>query len=279
MIMQESAKTISFLAVMLAGELDLNRLAGHFGITDKLSWEDPLRLTESHLTGIVQTPADKEVYIFHFGSAVFVNMAHHEIMDVVNYLKKLGKNVTGSSSLFSEDYRLEIVPEASPVINNDVMTAPELQPYMSELIATVLAKSVALEKAEHGVASLLDKIEEVIDRLENGQLDISDEHTARISAKILRFKYNMLSYIMLLDKPDITWVNADAEALFTELSTVFELNDRYANVNQKSEVLLDITKVFSGLTHAKRSTRLEWLVILLFAVEIVLSLITMYWQH
>ncbi len=39
---------------------------------------------------------------------------------------------------------------------------------------------------------------------------------------------------------------------------------------------MDITEAFSGLAHAKRGTRLEWIIIILIAFEIVLSLYEMF---
>lgn len=80
---------------------------------------------------------------------------------------------------------------------------------------------------------------------------------------------------MLLDKPDLTWVNEEAGTLFDELSHIFELNDRYENIKHKTEILMDITTVFAGLAHAKRGTRLEWAIIILIGIEIVLSVVGM----
>lgn len=142
-----------------------------------------------------------------------------------------------------------------------------------EIVATILAKSVALKKIEVDIDNLLDEIENIIVYLDNGKLHLSDTHLAKMSSKVLRFKYNTISYIMLLDKPDVAWKIEDAEEFFTKLSDLFELKDRYDKIRHKTEVLLDITEVFTSLTHAKRGTKLEWMVIILFIVEIVMSIL------
>lgn len=51
-----------------------------------------------------------------------------------------------------------------------------------------------------------------------------------------------------------------------------ELDQRYQEIRHKSEPLLDITEVFSGLSHARQSVRLEWIIILI-AIEIGLFLV------
>lgn len=268
-----------FKAVVLSTEINLNAIARHFGINRKLNWEESLLLTENALQGIIPHPEGKQVYVFHFGSTVFVNCQHHEIMDVIQYLNRIEKSLSTATFFeYTDDYTLEIDDSQQPAINNDFMVAVEHHAYQREIIATVLAKSVALEKIEKDIELLLDDIEYIINFLHQGKLKISDEKLAKLSARILRYKFNSISYIMLLDKPDITWINEDAALLFTELSALFELADRYEKIRVKSEILMDITEVFSGLAHSKRGHRLEWGVIILICIEIVLSLITMFWS-
>ena len=78
---------------------------------------------------------------------------------------------------------------------------------------------------------------------------------------------------MLLDKPDITWNSEDAQDFFAQMNKLFELEDRYQAVKNKTEILIDITEILTNLTHAKRATYLEWLIIVLIAFEIIISLV------
>lgn len=264
----------NFIALALVNEINLNKIANHFGIKKKLKWEDPLILGTNQLSGILQVPDKKSVYIFSFGSLVFINCQHHEITDILKYLKRIdaGLNIN-SPFTYQDDYKLEINPEAEPAINYDDMVIPELKDYHMEILATVLAKSVALERIEYAINLLLDEIESKIDWMEKGHLNISDRSLSKISSQVLRFKYNTISYLMLLDKPDITWVSEETQEFFSQLSQLFELDDRYESIRHKSETLLDITEVLSNLTHARRGTHLEWMIIILISIEILLSLL------
>lgn len=262
-----------FKALVPGTEIDLNKLAQHFGIPQDFKWEDALILGESYLKGIVREPANKEVHIFPFGSMVFVNCQHHEIMDILQYLKRIEKSLNVTNPFeYADDYLLEVAEE-EPCVNNDRMVTGEPKAYQRSIVATVLAKSVALEKIEIEIDRLLDEIEDIVQYLHQGKLNISDAKLAKLSARILGFKFNSISYIMLLDKPDITWSNEEAAALFTELAALFELEDRYEKMRHKSDTLMDITQVFSSLVHAQRGTKLEWAVIILITIEIVLSLL------
>ena len=267
--------TINFKAVALQNEIHINKIASHFGIHHKFRWEESLRLTEIDLKGIVRESTGKSIYVFPFGSIVFLNCEHHEIMDLIHYLGRIEKSLALITTLdFSDDYKIEISDE-KPVINNDnLITSHELS-YQREIVGTVLAKSVALERIEIDTDKLLDEIEDIVDYLQRGYLTVSDKQLAKMSARILGFRLSAISYIMLLDKPEITWINEEAEILFDQLSPLFELTDRSENIRLKSEMLMDITRVFTELAHAKRGNRLEWAIIILIMIEIVLSLVAM----
>ena len=48
---------------------------------------------------------------------VFVNFEHHQIMDVISYVKQIEKSVNITNPFeFSDDYRLEVNPEEPPAI-------------------------------------------------------------------------------------------------------------------------------------------------------------------
>lgn len=60
------------------------------------------------------------------------------------------------------------------------------------------------------------------------------------------------------------------DRLYLTMARLFELNQRYQEINHNSETLLDMTGVFTSLSHAHRSARPEWIMIILIAIEIVL---------
>lgn len=266
-------RNFHFKSFVIAPEINLNKIASYFGINKKFKWEEPLVLDEKYLKGVIPQPEDKNVYIFHFGSIVCINLAFHEIKDIVSYLKKIDENLNENINVNrADDFHLYVDEKASFELNYNSVTVTELKKPHLDIISTILAKSIALEKIEEDIDLLLDDIEKIIIYLDKGHLNISDEKLAKTSAKVLRFKYNTLSYIMILEKPDLAWTNEHIEDFYVELSDLFELKDRYEKIRHKTEVLLDITEVFSGLTHSKRGTRLEWMVIILILIELAVSL-------
>ncbi len=269
---------IIFKAISICNEINLNALASHFGIKKKFEWEDILRLSSQHLKGVLKEPENKYVNIFAFGSLVFVNFQHHEIVDLLTYLSGFESRLKSPKFDFTDDFSLEIhdkstLPDDETHFSNESMITTEYGSYQMEIISIVLAKSVALEKIENDIEVLLDEIELVINAMQAGQLSVRDEKIANISARILSFKYNTISSIMILDKPDITWSHQNAETLYNNMSHLFELDERYSKVQMKAETLMDIVQVFTTFTQHKRANQLEIMIILLIMFEIVISLI------
>jgi required for meiotic nuclear division protein 1 len=263
----------SFKSFVLSNEINVNKIAAHFGITNKFKWEDPLVLLGTALKGILKDTENKSVYIYNYGSLVFINMEHHETMDLVNYLKNIDDNLKNNfPDNYVDEYKIEVDPQYEYMLYNDLMTSNEFQPFYLDILSLVLSKSTSLRRIETATDKLLDSIEDVINNLDTGKFNMSDKQIAKTSAQVLRFKYHTISNLMLLEKPRAAWDNEDIESFFMQLTELFDFKDRYQKITRKTEVLQDITEVFASLTHEKRGTKLEIMVIVLILFEIILGL-------
>lgn len=270
---------ILFEARTVGRSVDLNRLGGHFGIRHRYTWEEPLWLDAARLRGILREPEGRGAWIFSFGAVVFTNCQPHEIHDILLYLAPHEPALAAEqATTYRDSYALVVDESAREGFDSEEMTVRSLEDWHPEILATVLAKSVALERVEASLDATLDRFEERLERLEKGRLETNDRVLAQDAARILRLEHDSISYLGILDKPDLTWNNDAAEKLYQSLSRQFELKDRNDAVRRKSEVLKDINSTFSDLAHARRSTRLEWVVILLIAFEILMALLAPLWK-
>lgn len=268
-----------FKAYAVAGEIDLNRIATQCNLRKKYTWEEPLILQGESLIAILGRGFHKnqQILVFAFGGIVFVNTASKDEKIFIKYLKTVKPDLDETAyQTFHENYELRVdryeteTPSGSPIFTDAYVVVPKLEPYQPELVATVIAKSVALEMTEAGMSRILDSLEEMIDRLERGKLQIGDKALAQATAQVIRHEYNTISYIMILDKPDITWANSEAALLYDRMAKFFELENRYEIIKQKTDILNVLVGHFSALSHARRSLWVEWLVALLVLAEVVL---------
>lgn len=271
---------MKFKAYALTNEIDLNKIAHRCNIPKKYTWEEPLILQDQVLSLILGHSIEKfqQILIFAFGSIVFINVPLQDEPTFFNYLKSDKPDLDlRTYQLYSDDYELRELAQSGE--NSDTLhftdeyaVVPQFQPYHPELISVVIAKSVALEKVEEQIGKILDRLEIMIDRLEKANLKISDKELARTTAGIIRHEYNIINYVMILDKPDITWANSDAGLFYERMSEFFELNDRYTILKQKTDILNVVVGHFSSISHSIRGLFIEWLVVLLILVEVALMI-------
>jgi uncharacterized Rmd1/YagE family protein len=267
---------MTFKAFAITREIDLNKIAIRCGIPKKFTWEEPLMLKGTILQSILNKEVDEleMVLVFSFGSVVFINYSHSdEIKTFLNYLRSFEPDIELKNiDRYTDDYSLHIDESDKIELTDEYVIVPEFQEFYPELISTVLAKSVALEKTEEQLGQIHDRLETMIDRLEKGKLRIGNKELARTTAKILRHEYNILAYIMILDKPDITWTIGDANEFHDKMMEFFELNDRYKILKSKTEILYNIMDGFSTISHSIRGLFVEWIVVILIVIEIMLTI-------
>jgi required for meiotic nuclear division protein 1 len=270
---------IQFKAYAIANEIDLNKIAARCGIPKKFTWEQPLALKGDILSNILKKPVrpSQAVLVFSFGSVVFIDHDQPGEMKIfLNYLHGFEPSVdVRYAAKYADDYSLLIGESDDIELTDETSMVPAYEDFYPELISTVLAKSVALEKIEEDLGIISDKLETMIDRLEKGNLRIGNKELARTTAKIVRHEYNTLAYVMILDKPDITWTNSLAAEFYERLIEFFELNDRYLIMKSKTDTLYRIMEGFSTISHSIRGLFVEWIIVFLIVFEVVLTLLQM----
>ena len=267
----------TFKAYAVTNEINLNKIAVANNIPKKYTWEEPLILHNNLLSKILNEDlGDKtSAMLFSFGSVVFINFPDKKIESFLEYLKGFVPtiNLKGLSD-FNDKYDLNIDTTKSDIeLTDKYVVVPKFELFQIELIAIIIAKSVALERTEFELQKILDKLESMIERLESGKLRISDKELASTTAKIVKHEYNTIAYIMILDKPDVTWGNMEAGSFYDEMIEFFELSDRYEVLKKKTDILNDILNGFSSISHSVRGIFVEWIVVILIVAEVVIMIL------
>lgn len=270
---------LKFKAFAVTREIDLNKIAVECNIRKKYTWEEPLLLQHGVLRKIMgeELGKDERIFVFSFGSIVFINSTqkHYEIF--MGYLKTIKPDFDiGRYEIFQDDYVLHPAEGEEIEFTDHYVQIPNMALFHPELISIVIAKSVALERIEEQLGKILDDLETKIDNLEKGQLNIGNKELAKVTSRIVRHEYNSIAYIMILDKPDITWINSEAADFYEKMSEFFELNDRYEVIKSKTEILKSIIDGLGSISHSMRGLFVEWVIVLLIVVEVVLMVLELF---
>jgi uncharacterized Rmd1/YagE family protein len=269
-------KHFEFKAYAILNEIDLNKIAVDCGIRKKYTWEEPLILDHRLLGNTLgqEYGTESKVLIFSFGCIVLINTPEDIMPRLLSFIKKFEPETDLYNwRSYTDEYELRIEPEGTLEITDESAVVPRYELFYMELAAIIIAKSVAMEKTEYELGKIFDQLESMIDRLEEGQLRVGNRELARATAQVTRHQYNTISYIMILDKPDVTWSNSDASLYYEKMSEFFELNDRYTILTKKADIMNNIINGFSFISHSIRGLFVEWVIVLLIVFEVILMVL------
>ena len=231
--------------------------------------------TEMHkrLEGTYYVQKNDVIVVFtQFNVLAMVNMPPPERIAL---LEALGIDTAAHDmkQMVYQDYTIRFDPQL-PVpftVDNDAITLRASSDLSMVIIAYVIAQSVALDVYEQKLADYSERSRALIEDSDSYSI-FKRTRFARFAKQLVLIRHDLLIDLHLLDKPNILWDNEDAEALYNSLATVLELNDRFEVVSYKLESIKDDIVMVMDLTNHKHSSFLEWIIIVLIAVEIAMGL-------
>jgi len=146
------------------------------------------------------------------------------------------------------------------------------------VVADALAKSTALAHDERQVAEVLDSIEPWARTLtERGRRPANRREMIRLIGQSLLVQHRVAGRVAVSEKPDLLWDRPDLERLYARLEDEYELIERAGILDRKLNLISETAQLITDLMDTERSLRLEVIVVLLIAMEIVLSVSQILW--
>ena len=214
--------------------------------------------------------------LFRYGVAVLIGLSPE---DEAGFLAKLTPRIGGKLARFEEE--TAIIERANDAEDQVQAGGPiqlrEMLPERLLVIADVLAKSVVLANDEREVAKVFEVIEPFAKELaDHGRTRRDRKAVLRLIGNALLVQQRVSGRVAIGEKPDALWERPDLERLYARLEDEYELNERVDTLNRKLAVVAEIANTLSDLIDTRRSLRLEIIVIVLIALEIVGMLYQIY---
>jgi uncharacterized Rmd1/YagE family protein len=106
-----------------------------------------------------------------------------------------------------------------------------------------------------------------------GRLDISGVNLKKYIGKTLNLKNRIAENLYIFDSPPETWEDEDLNRIDLGLKRTFDLQDRYRDIREGLEMIRENLELFKDLLQYRNSTVLEWIIIILVALEVLNLLI------
>jgi uncharacterized Rmd1/YagE family protein len=160
--------------------------------------------------------------------------------------------------------------EASFLHNEVWLKDDEVSPLQMRIIAMLLAQSVALDHLDHEADNALKEFELYLNDLsKSGRLRIPARTILKSIGFAMQIRFMVLNNLALFDKPSETWESESLENLYQGMKDFLDIAERQTVLNTKLDFISENTRMLFEVLSSRKSHYLEWIVIILIAVEIV----------
>lgn len=178
-----------------------------------------------------------------------------------------------------EDTIQVVVGADSMVVDFERVSLRRLTQENMKIISRALAQSVALDNFENRIREVLSQTQPIVTGMrESGRLGLSEKQTVQAVGFVMDVRANVLANLTLFDDPPEAWESASIARLVSRLYDHFDLEERLSAIKEKLGYLTDLNSTLLELLGNRKSRNLEWIIIVLIAIEIGLFLLADFWR-
>jgi uncharacterized Rmd1/YagE family protein len=255
----------------------VNRVTAHaLNVGDRINTAGFEKDALSAVPLAIRVGKDGVAVLFRYGAAVFFGMSAE---DEAACLERLSSRIGGRLTPPEEETAtVELAAEGEdqvaaggPIQVRDMSLARLL------VVSDVLAKSVVLAHDEREVAKVFETIDPFVRELANSGRTLRNRRgILKLIGDALLVQHNVSGRVAIAEKPDALWDRPDLERLYARLEDEYELKQRVEALNRKLAVVAETANTLADIIATRRSLRLEIIVVLLIAFEIVIAFYQIY---
>ena len=211
------------------------------------------------------------VTLFRYGVAVLMGLTPQEEDEVLRSLRpRLIRPIEPSEE---EAALIEVDPEKDDqILPGGPITLKTKTPDRLVVIADALSKSVVLARDEREVSAVFELVEPFARQLaEKGRVGASRREILKQIGNALLVQHRVSGRVAVTEKPDVVWDRHDLERLYARLEDEYELKERAEALSRKLAVIAETAEVLTDIIDTKRSLRLEIIIVVLIAVELIIA--------
>jgi uncharacterized Rmd1/YagE family protein len=207
------------------------------------------------------------VYVFKYGVVCFLNYEADSRKVFLQRIAPFCKNVFEQP--LSEEFEVETNARENKfgfnkieIVNQDIEVL--------RLIMLNVSQSVSLDYYSEQTNLLQEETHSHTLTLERrGRLEISGKNLKMYIGKTLNLKNRIAENLYIFDSPPETWEDENLNRIDLGLKRTFDLQERYRDIREGLEIINENLELFKDLLQYRNSTVLEWIVIILVALEVI----------
>uniref|UniRef100_A0A8H7NAS2 DUF155 domain-containing protein n=1 Tax=Bionectria ochroleuca TaxID=29856 RepID=A0A8H7NAS2_BIOOC len=220
----------------------------------------------------VHTP---EVFLFDYGVVVIWGMTASQEARFLKEIAKFELEKLAPDDVETEHFNFYYTHEYQARIYNDFITLRDKNNYMTKLaISHALAQSVKTSLFEELIASTIETCKDIPTQIAlTGKIDLNPSQINMQIGELFILRINIHLNGSVLDTPELFWVEPQLEPVYQAVRSYLEMDQRVGLLTERLDVIADLLAVLKDQLSHGHDEKLEWIVIILIAVEILVAAI------
>ncbi|RCI16913.1 hypothetical protein L249_2185 [Ophiocordyceps polyrhachis-furcata BCC 54312] len=218
----------------------------------------------------VHTP---EAFLFDYGVIVVWGMTEAHEARFLRDIAKFEVEKLAPDDVETEHFNFYYTHEYQARIYNDFITLRDKHNYMTKLaISHALAQSVKTSLFEELIASTVDTCKDIPTQIAlTGKINLSRKQINMQIGELFILRINIHLNGSVLDTPELFWVEPQLEPVYQAVRSYLEMDQRVELLTERLDVIADLLAVLKDQLSHGHDEKLEWIVIVLIAMEILVA--------
>lgn len=222
---------------------------------------------------IINLSDESTVILFSYGVTVFWNVDYNSQKSILNEIEKY--ELDRFEKPIIEDFYFVISQnEQTTKITKDVFILNDNSPLLKLAISYALSQSTELYSFEESVSTIIRRNDFITKELiTHGKIRLSQRELSKERGKIFREISQIYLSYGFLDVPEFFWEYPELEAVYQTTANYLDIKPRIEVLNKKLAIIQDLLDMLADEQKHNHSAFLEMVIIILIAIEIVISII------
>lgn len=214
-----------------------------------------------------QTAAGQYLYIFKYGVVSFYNTSAVQVSELLRFFQPFCKN--HNAQALSDEFLIESGQPEDKTSHNKIELIHADAKTLRVIMLNV-SESVALDYYLEQTTQLMDETNHHTQKLEQkGRLSLSGTRLKQFIGRTLLLKNRIAENLYIFGAPEETWEDERLDKLHNELRKNFEIEDRFLHTSEGLAIVKENLDLFKDMLQYRNSVFLEWIIIILIAIEVV----------
>jgi uncharacterized Rmd1/YagE family protein len=219
---------------------------------------------------IILAPVDGvHAFLFDYGVCVLCRYDYEAEKRLIDLLLKYAVNPL--ASIIEEELGYQKSVEDGVRIRHDLIDLDDVSELACLSLGHALAQSTKLASFEASIEETIKKTKYIPETLaQKGAISLSRTQLAKERGRVYLEKSHIILQFNLLDTPEFIWEYPELEHYYLALSRYLEIKPRASVLENRLEVIQELLQMMADEQKHSHSSMLEWIIIILIAIEIVL---------